>query len=95
MPNALLEAMAAGLPAVATAVGAVPEMVVDGREALLVPPGDTGALARALAELAAAPARRREMGALARQRVEGAYRIEAAGADRALYDELLAAGRPR
>ena len=53
MPNALLEAMAAGLPAVATAVGAVPEMVVDGREALVVPPGDAGALARALAELAA------------------------------------------
>jgi glycosyltransferase involved in cell wall biosynthesis len=91
MPNALLEAMAAGLPAVATAVGAVPEMAVDGREALLVPPGDTGALARALAELAAAPARRREMGALARQRVEGAYRVEAAVAQtERLYDELLA-----
>lgn len=92
MPNALLEAMAAGLPAVATAVGAVPEMVVDGREALVVPPGDAGALARALAELAAArPARRREMGALARQRVETAYRIEATVAQtERLYDELLA-----
>jgi glycosyltransferase involved in cell wall biosynthesis len=92
MPNALLEAMAAGLPAVATAVGAVPEMVVDGREALVVPPGDTGALTRALAELAASPARRREMGALARQRVEDAYRIEATVAQtERLYDELLAA----
>ena len=92
MPNALLEAMAAGLPAVATAVGAVPEMVVDGREALLVPPGDAGALARALAELAAWPARRREMGALARRRVEDAYRIEATVAQtERLYDELLAA----
>ncbi len=91
MPNALLEAMAAGLPAVATAVGAVPEMVVDGREALVVPPGDAGALARALAELAARPARRREMGALARQRVETAYRIEATVAQtERLYDELLA-----
>jgi len=91
MPNALLEAMAAGLPAVATAVGAVPEMVVDGREALVVPPGDTGALARALAELAASPARRREMGVLARQRVEGAYRVEATVAQtERLYDELLA-----
>ena len=92
MPNALLEAMAAGLPAVATPVGAVPEMVVDGREALLVPPGDAGALARALAELAAHPVRRREMGALARQRVENAYRIEATVAQtQRLYDELLAA----
>jgi len=91
MPNALLEAMAAGLPAVATAVGAVPEMVIDGREALVVPPGDTGALARALAELAASPARRREMGALARRRVEEAYRIEATVAQtERLYDELLA-----
>jgi glycosyltransferase involved in cell wall biosynthesis len=91
MPNALLEALAAGRPAVATAVGAVPEMVVDGREALVVPPGDTGALARALAELAASPARRREMGALARQRVEDAYRIEATVAQtERLYDELLA-----
>ena len=96
MPNALLEAMAAGLPAVATAVGTVPEMVVDGREALVVPPGDAGALARALAGLAAGPARRREMGALARQRVEAAYRIEATVAQtEGLYDELLAArGRP-
>lgn len=90
MPNALLEAMAAGLPAVTTAVGAVPEMVVDGREALVVPPGDAGALASALAELAAAPARRREMGELARRRVENAYRIEATVAQtERLYEELL------
>ena len=92
MPNALLEAMAAGLPSVATAVGAVPEMVADGREALLVPPADAGALTRALAELAAAPGRRQEMGGRARRRVEETYRIEAtvAGIER-LYDELLAA----
>jgi starch synthase len=66
-------------------------MVVDGREALVVPPGDTGALARALAELAASPAQRREMGARARQRVEDAYRVEATVAQtERLYDELLA-----
>jgi len=91
MPNALLEAMAAGRPAVATAVGAVPEMVVDGHEALLVPPGDAGALARALATLAAGPLRRHEMGALARRRVEDAFRIEATVSQtERLYDELLA-----
>jgi glycosyltransferase involved in cell wall biosynthesis len=92
MPNALLEAMAAGLPSVATAVGAVPEMVTDGREAFLVPPGDAGAFALALAELAARPALRQVMGALARRKVEDAYRIETtvAGIER-LYDELLAA----
>jgi starch synthase (maltosyl-transferring) len=90
MPNALLEAMAARLPAVATAVGAVPEMVADGQEALLVPPGDAGALARALAQLAADPARRREMGAQARRRVEKTYRIEATVAlTERLYGELI------
>lgn len=47
-PNALLEAMAAGIPAVATAVGGIPEMVVDGESALLVPPGDRQSLTRAL-----------------------------------------------
>jgi glycosyltransferase involved in cell wall biosynthesis len=90
MPNALLEAMAAGLPCVATAVGAVPEMIADGREGFLVPPGDSGELARALIELAARLERRQEMGALARRRVEDAYRIETtvAGIER-LYDELL------
>jgi glycosyltransferase involved in cell wall biosynthesis len=92
MPNALLEAMAAGLPSVATAVGAVPEMVADGREAFLVSPGDAGALALALVELAARPALRQVMGTLARRRVEDAYRIETtvAGIER-LYNELLAA----
>jgi glycosyltransferase involved in cell wall biosynthesis len=91
MPNALLEAMAAGLPSVATAVGAVPEMVADGREAFVVPPGNAGALALALTELATRPALRQVMGALARRRVEDAYRIETtvAGIEH-LYEELLA-----
>lgn len=90
MPNALLEAMAAGLPVVATAVGAVPEMVAAGTEGLLVPPGDAAALAQALAGLAADPQGRRELGRMARQRVERDFRIEAtvAGVER-LYGELL------
>jgi glycosyltransferase involved in cell wall biosynthesis len=47
-PNALLEAMAASVPAVATHVGGIPEIVNDGESALLVPPGDSGALAAAM-----------------------------------------------
>ena len=47
-PNVLLEALAAGVPTVATAVGGVPEMVEDKKSALLVPPGDPGAMAQAL-----------------------------------------------
>jgi glycosyltransferase involved in cell wall biosynthesis len=91
MPAALLEAMAARLPAVAAATGAVQDMVAEGREALLVPSGDTGALGRALAILAADPARRREMGARARRRAEDSFRIErTAAAVAGLYGELLA-----
>ncbi|HKC72263.1 MAG TPA: glycosyltransferase family 4 protein [Terriglobales bacterium] len=50
-PNVLLEALAAGVPTVATAVGGVPEMVEDRKSALLVPPGDPRAMAEALQRL--------------------------------------------
>ena len=50
-PNVLLEAMAANLPIVATAVGGVPEMVANNESALLVPPGDPKHLASAIANL--------------------------------------------
>ena len=51
MPFALLEAMAEGLPAVASSVGGIPEIVQDGENGLLVPPGDPEELARALHRL--------------------------------------------
>ncbi len=70
MPWAVLEAMASGLPVVTTGVGAVPELVEDGRTGLIVPPRDAGALAGALGQLASAPGRRTRMGQLGRQRVE-------------------------
>jgi glycosyltransferase involved in cell wall biosynthesis len=58
----LVEAMAAGRPIVATAVGAIPEVVVDGETALLVPPRDPPALAQALLALLRDPTRASEMG---------------------------------
>ena len=55
-PNALLEAMMARVPIVATHVGGIPEIVTHGETALLVPPSDPVALAAALAQLLANPA---------------------------------------
>lgn len=64
----LLEAMAAGLPVVATRVGGVPRFVTDGVEAFLVPFGDAEALAQALGRLAASPEMGRRLGAAGRLR---------------------------
>ncbi|MDQ4040195.1 MAG: glycosyltransferase [Actinomycetota bacterium] len=77
MPISVLEAMAAGLPVVASAVGGLPEMVVDGETGVLVPPGDPEALGRALARLVADPQERRRMGAAGRRRVEEHFDLPA------------------
>ncbi len=70
-----LEAMAAGLPVVACRAAAVPEVVEDGVTGVLVPPRDPGALARALGEVLARPARARELGEAGRRRV-AAFTLE-------------------
>ena len=54
-PVTMIEALAAGRPVVATAVGGVPDVVADGVDGFLVEPGDTAALAERLARLAADP----------------------------------------
>lgn len=69
MGTATLDAMAVGLPVVATRVGGIPEIVEDGVTGLLVPPRDPEALAGAILTLARDPARRRSMGQEARGRV--------------------------
>lgn len=75
MSNAILEAMSAGKPVVATAVGGNPELVEDGKTGYLVPPGDSGAMARALGKLLTNPDLGRRMGAGGRARVEGEFGI--------------------
>ncbi len=72
----VLEAMAAGLPVVVTAVGGNPELVRDGRDGLLVPRGDEAAAARAILRLAAEPETRERMGAAGRRRVGSRFRLE-------------------
>jgi glycosyltransferase involved in cell wall biosynthesis len=93
-PVSLIEAAAAGRPAVATAVGGVPDVVVSGT-GLLVSRGDHAALARGVARLARDPELRAEMGARAREHVTGTFSIERLLHDvEKLYDELLARDRP-
>lgn len=72
-PNVVLEAMATGLPIVATTVGAIPDAVRDGEEALLVPPRDPAALADALRALVSDPGLRSEMGQRARARAAALF----------------------
>jgi glycosyltransferase involved in cell wall biosynthesis len=67
-PYSILEAMRAALPVVATAVGGVPEAVVDGETGLLAPSGDATALERHLARLIGDPALRRQLGGSGRDR---------------------------
>lgn len=74
--RAALEAMNYGLPVVATTVGALPEIVVDGETGYLVPPDDANALGAALAAVAASPERRAEMGRAGRARLEQQFTRE-------------------
>lgn len=75
-PNALLEAMGAGLPVVATPVGGIPEVVADGVNGILVQPRDPAALAGALQRLIHDPALRAEMGQRNRKKAWDNYEAE-------------------
>jgi glycosyltransferase involved in cell wall biosynthesis len=90
IPLTLLEAMAARLPVVATAVGGVPEVVEDGRTGLLAAAGDNEGLARQVLRLAADAGLRRDLGAAGRRRAEERFDEEdMLGAYRRLYREML------
>ena len=93
-PVVVMEALAAGVPVVATRVGGVADVVDEGADGLLAEPGDTGALAEALAVLAADPQLRARMGTTGRERVLPRYAVTRLIDDvDALYRELLAETR--
>ncbi len=88
--NTILEAMASGLPVVATRVGGTPELVEEGKTGTMWTPGDVDGLAALLAGYAADPARRQREGAAARDRVERTFSWpKAAAAYQAVYESLL------
>src|SRR3989454_1598620 len=93
MPVSLMEAAACGVPAVAPAVGGIPELVEDGVTGLLVPVGDTQALAAALEQLLRNPELAARMGMAARRRVEERFSLMGQ-VDRllALWAELVSVG---
>jgi glycosyltransferase involved in cell wall biosynthesis len=87
----IIEGMAAGLPVVATDGGGAREIIDNGRTGVLVPMGDAGALARALAQLLREPDQARQLAAAGRQHVLTHYSIErSARQSEALYAQLLA-----
>ena len=90
-PITLLEAMACGLPVVASRVGGIPALVPDGEAGTLVPPGDAAALAAALAVYLRDPALARQHGEAGRALVRQCWSIEQTVASYlALYDSLCA-----
>jgi glycosyltransferase involved in cell wall biosynthesis len=95
LPNVALEAAAASVPVVATAVGGTPEVVIDGRTGFLVPPNEPMALARRTADVLASPGLARGLGTAGRKWVEEYFSFEGqARAYQMLFNEVCS-GRHR
>ncbi len=92
-PNVVLEAMAAGVPVVATRVGGTPEVVSDSHSGLLVERGDMGGVAQASLRLAADAEYRQRMGIAARAAASERFSLDAmVGATTEVYDTILGRG---
>jgi glycosyltransferase involved in cell wall biosynthesis len=90
IPNSLIEAMACRKPVISTAVDQVPELVDDGVNGILIPPGDVEALCEAIERLACAPDLCRRMGEAGRRTVEETFSLQQAAKQyAAVYRELL------
>jgi teichuronic acid biosynthesis glycosyltransferase TuaC len=93
LPNTLVEAAACGKPVVATCVGGIPEVVLDGQTGLLVPQGDASALTAAVGRLLDDPVLARQMGERGREFVLGRFSWKRYGQEMlTLYQSLLGKG---
>jgi glycosyltransferase involved in cell wall biosynthesis len=96
LSNSLLEAMAAGVPTVATRVGGTPEAMTDGESGLLVPPGDVRALAIRIGQLLDDRQMAAALGRAARRVVEQRFSLpRMVAATEQLYEDLLRERTPR
>jgi glycosyltransferase involved in cell wall biosynthesis len=97
LPNSVLEAMAAGLPVVASAVGGIPELIDDERTGLLWPSGNADALAERLCRVMADPSVGTRLGEAARRETQARYSFErmVAAFDSLYVRELAKRGRAR
>jgi glycosyltransferase involved in cell wall biosynthesis len=93
LPNVLLEAMACRLPVVATSIAGVPSVIYDGKNGLLVPPGDSFALGGAIRRLFDGPELRFRLASAARETVERQFTFaEQLRKMAAVYERVLANG---
>jgi glycosyltransferase involved in cell wall biosynthesis len=92
LPKGVIEAMAYGVPPIVTDSGGSPELVVNGESGIVVPSGDSKAIAQAILRLYESPALQQSMGRAARARIGQNFRIETTiEATAALYREVLGA----
>ena len=93
MPNALLEALSMGVPAVGTRVGGVPAVITDGENGLLCAPHDVAALVHAMRRLLTDRGLRDRLARAGRQTIERRFTFAArATRELAIYEELLSTG---